>query len=199
MLPVAAAAPSTRVCPSACSCSARPPRMVEGSGSDGPLQCQRLVLAGSPSTEVVLDPSTYGYQGCSCKAPFSAESTVQGGVTTSLHCVVPNQVRESRTRALQESDCRLVTGQLQEQVVASAAATGRVGHAAAGCLHKRCHSLVCGVVDLTGVCCLLGVCAGLKPPTQPCAGPPAGSAAGVSDRAGVCGGRVALWRAEGHR
>jgi hypothetical protein len=75
-----------------CSCSARPPRTVEGSGSDGPLQCQRLVLAGSPTTEVVLDPSTYGYQGCSCKAPFSADSTVQGGVTTSLQCVVPSQV-----------------------------------------------------------------------------------------------------------
>lgn len=119
------------VCPSACSCSTRPPRMVEGSGSDGPLQCQRLVLADSPSTEVVLDPSTYGYQGCSCKAPFSAESTVQGGATTSLRCVVPNQVRESRACALQESDCRLRAGQLQQQVVASAASAGSIlAHAA---------------------------------------------------------------------
>lgn len=62
---------------------------MEGSssGSDGPLLCQRLVLASDPSAVVVLDPASYGYQGCSCKAPFRAEASTQDGVTTSLRCV----------------------------------------------------------------------------------------------------------------
>lgn len=75
----------------AVACSSGVPRAIEGSGSDGPLLCQRLLLASDRSTEVALDPSTYGYQGCSCKAPFRTESTVQGGVATNMRCVV-NQV-----------------------------------------------------------------------------------------------------------
>jgi hypothetical protein len=73
------------------ACSSGAPRAIEGSGSDGPLLCQRLLLAADRSTEVVLDPSAYDYQGCSCKAPFRAESTVLGGMITNMRCVV-NQV-----------------------------------------------------------------------------------------------------------
>jgi len=78
--------------------SAAPLRSVDpsSSSSDGPLQCQQLVLTSNPSARVLLDPSSYGYQGCSCKAPFRAEAEVQGGVTVSLRCVLGSQVRRQR-------------------------------------------------------------------------------------------------------
>lgn len=82
----------TSFCLRLCVCySTGAPRAIEGSGDDGPLLCQRLLLASDQSTEVLLDPSTYGYQGCSCKSPFKAVATSHNGATTSLRCVV-NQV-----------------------------------------------------------------------------------------------------------
>jgi hypothetical protein len=77
------------------SCFARrsgPPRSVQASDSPGLLLCQQLVLAANPKAEVQLDPSTYGYQGCSCGVGFKAAATTQEGVVTNLRCV-ESQVR----------------------------------------------------------------------------------------------------------
>lgn len=77
-------------------CSAAPPRVVDttrssssDSSSDGPLLCQRVVVAAQPSSEVLLDPSSYGYQGCSCRPPFKAVSSS----ADSLRCALGSQVR----------------------------------------------------------------------------------------------------------
>jgi hypothetical protein len=46
------------------------------------------VLSSSPQTQLLADPASYGYDGCSCKAPAVAQSEVQGGITTQLRCVL---------------------------------------------------------------------------------------------------------------
>lgn len=76
------------LCSTSCSfCSSAPPRSVKASDSPGLLQCQQLVLAANPKADVLLNPSTYGYQGCSCGAGFKAATTTQEGVVTNLRCV----------------------------------------------------------------------------------------------------------------
>jgi hypothetical protein len=78
-----------------CSCSSAPAVAVDPVGQPG-LLCQPVVLAGSSSSgsraTVQLDPATYSYQGCYCKAPLTAVTQQQDGWTVSMACAA-KQVR----------------------------------------------------------------------------------------------------------
>lgn len=64
---------------------------ISADPADLALQCQPVVAANNPTAQVTLDPSSYGYAGCSCKDPFVAVvgRTPTGAVTVT--CAVQQQ------------------------------------------------------------------------------------------------------------
>jgi hypothetical protein len=72
-------------------CSSAAGQVVDPSVSAA-LLCRPLSVVGNPKATVVMDPASYGYQGCYCLPPFEAVMQ-QGtaGVQTVLTCVARQQ------------------------------------------------------------------------------------------------------------